>query len=197
MPFDAAELKKVFSNKYALAGVAVAAGVGGFVLYKRKQSTGSSLSATGTNSAAGGTPTAYGTGFMNTTGSDTAQWLGTYSGNLQTQLDNYNKQLTDALAGLQSQNSGGTTGTTGVGAYPGTPKPTSTVAYVTKAGQGWSDVLNALGFAGSSDTLALEQWNRTHGATANGKHSNAAASDYLNFGVGTVLAVPNTSPGTL
>ncbi|GAA1706734.1 hypothetical protein GCM10009765_65230 [Fodinicola feengrottensis] len=202
MPFNLDEIKGVFKNKYALAGVAVAVGAGGYVLYRRSKVSAGTGSTTPDASTATGV-TGVGSGTADTTGNDVATWLGSYSQNLQNtlnqQLSAYGTTLNDALKGITPTTPAPTT--TDVGPYPGTPRPTGTTAYVTKAGQGWADVLSALGFSGTSDATALEQWNRTHGTTAvvNGKaqKSNAAASGYQTFGVGTVLAVPTSSPGKL
>jgi hypothetical protein len=87
-------------------GLAAAGGIaGGYVLWKRKQTTGSTIAQPQASTAAGGV------GTFDSTGTDIASFLGNYSANLQQQLDDYQKQLTGALAGL---------GQPGV---PGTPSP--------------------------------------------------------------------------
>ncbi|WP_279581686.1 hypothetical protein [Fodinicola feengrottensis] len=160
VPFNLDEIKGVFKNKYALAGVAVAVGAGGYVLYRRSKVSAGTGSTTPDASTATGV-TGVGSGTADTTGNDVATWLGSYSQNLQNtlnqQLSAYGTTLNDALKGITPTTPAPTT--TDVGPYPGTPRPTGTTAYVTKAGQGWADVLSALGFSGTSDATALEQWN--------------------------------------
>jgi len=188
--FNLDTIKGLFKNKYALAGVAVAAGAGGYVLYKRSRAGTASTDAAST--ATGVTGVGAGGGTADTTGNDEATWLGSYGVNLQNTLTGYGQTLNDALKGITP-----TTPTpTNPGPYPGTPKPTASKAYVTKAGDTWASVMNALGYSGTSAS-ALAKWNATHSATAGGKKSNSAASGYAKFGVGTVLAVPTSSPGTL
>lgn len=190
MPFDKAALQKLLHNKWAVGGLVAAAGLGGFVLYKRKSTTGSSLSGTTAAGTSGGQ--VLGPGTVNTTGDDVAAWLGNYSGNLQNITNAWGQQLTDALAHLPTGNGG----TGAVGPYPGTPRPTGSKAYITKSGQTWGDVMNALGFTGTN-AKAFQAWNASHVVTAGGKKSNPGASGYGHFGAGTVLAVPTSSPGML
>lgn len=94
MPFD---LKALTKNKPAMIGLAGAAGLGLYVLYKRKQTTGSTSSQPTTTATTG----TGAVGTFDSSGTDIATWLGNYSGNLQNQLDAYQQQLTDALSGLQ------------------------------------------------------------------------------------------------
>lgn len=84
-------------DKKLMIGVGLAAALGAGVLWQRKKSTGSTTSADPT-AAQQGAPAGYVGGF-NSTGTDVASWLGNYSGSLQTQLDQYQKQLTTALQG--------------------------------------------------------------------------------------------------
>lgn len=94
MPFD---IKALLHNKPALIGIGVAGAAGLYVLARRKQTTGSTASQPTGTGAAGAT---VGTGFPDTTGTDIASWLGNYSGNLQNQLDQFGKTLTDSLGGV-------------------------------------------------------------------------------------------------
>lgn len=81
--------------------------------------------------------------------------------------------------------------------YPGNPRPTSNVAYVTKRGDTWTTVLNSRPYRATTNVAALKAWNSTHSVVAGGKRSNPLASGYATFGTGTVLALPNISPGVL
>lgn len=102
-------LRNITRNRAAMAGLAVAAVVGGFVLYRNrgKASGGGSGGADVTGSAAGNTP-----GLFDSTGTDIAATLGQYEAGIQTALDQYAKQQTDTLAAIQAaQNSTGNTGT--------------------------------------------------------------------------------------
>lgn len=109
MRFD---VKALLHNKYALAGLAAAAGLGGYVLYSRRKGGSSSTGTSDTTTTAAGT---NGTPTLDTTGTDIASWLGQYSGSLQNQLDEYQRNLTDALAGLKNMPTTGGAGGTGGG----------------------------------------------------------------------------------
>jgi len=102
------DLQAVLHNKWALGGAAVA-GTAGIVVYLRRRAAGgsSSSSSTGAQSSP-----AYsgGVGGFDSTGTDVAAQLGQYQANTQVILDQYQKQLTDALSGL-SQMQPATTGT--------------------------------------------------------------------------------------
>jgi hypothetical protein len=92
--------QKYLHDPKVLAGGAAAAAVGAYVLYQRKKTTGSTLS--GGSPAATAPASSYGgVGTFSSTGTDLASFLGNYSGALQTQLDQYSKQLTDSLSALQ------------------------------------------------------------------------------------------------
>lgn len=91
-------LKQLMADKRVqVGGLAAAAGVGALALYRRKQTTGSTTSSPAVSVAPSGATGAR----YDSTGTDVANWLGNYSGGLQTQLDAYNKQLQDALSGLK------------------------------------------------------------------------------------------------
>ena len=101
------DVRALLHNKWALAGAGVA-GVAGIVVYlRRKAAGGSTSSSTGAQSSP-----AYsgGVGGFDSTGTDVAAQLGQYQANTQNILDQYQQQLTGALAGL-SQVPAGTTGT--------------------------------------------------------------------------------------
>lgn len=85
-------------NRTMLYGVAAAALLGAVVLVRRKQTTGSSSSSPAPDSRGGGIGMP---GMVDTTGTDVATWLGNYSQGLQTQLDDYQRGLTDAIEGLR------------------------------------------------------------------------------------------------
>lgn len=103
-------------NKWLLGGLAVAAAAGGFVLYRRSQAGGGASTA---GSAASNTSPAYsgGVGAFDSTGTDVAGWLGSYSGNLQNQLDQFAQQQSDFLSALSQMQ------TTTPGSHPATAPP--------------------------------------------------------------------------
>jgi hypothetical protein len=97
MPFD---VKALLHNKPALIGVGVAGAAGLYVLLRRKSTTGTTASDASTTT--GGATT--GTGFPDTTGTDVAGWLGTQSGQLAAQQEQFLQQLQQ----LQQSSGGGT-----------------------------------------------------------------------------------------
>jgi hypothetical protein len=97
-------LQRLLHNKPFLVGAAAVAGLGGFVLYRRRSAGAAATGAAASASAPAGGP-AGGVGGFNSTGTDVASWLGSYSGSLQNQLDQYTQQLTGALSGLQAMGS--------------------------------------------------------------------------------------------
>lgn len=102
-------LRRLVHNKWALAGVAGAAGLGLYAyLHGRKSSAASGASdslGTGTSDGTG----VVGAGTLDTTGTDLASWFGNYQQSLQDTLTQSLQPVTDALAGLQG--SGTTSGT--------------------------------------------------------------------------------------
>jgi len=94
-------LRKWLRNKPAMAGVGAAAAIGGYVLYRRKQTTGS------TSSPSTSTTTPYTTAstYPNTYGTDVASALGGLDSQYAGQMQGFQAQLGDvqtALAALQT-----------------------------------------------------------------------------------------------
>lgn len=108
------QLKGLLHNKWALAGVAGAAGLGGLVLYRKRKTGGSS----GTSDTTTGQAAGNGVATLDTSGTDIASWLGQYGGSLQAQLDAYQAQLTSALQQLENMPTNGGTPTGGGYAAP-------------------------------------------------------------------------------
>lgn len=103
----------------AAAGVGVAA-VAGYAVYRRRKSS-SSAAAAPADASSSATPGTYVPGsFPDTSGTDMAAYLGQFGSNLQTQLDDFNAQLADELAGVGAIPTAGSTGT-------GTSAPTGPV----------------------------------------------------------------------
>jgi hypothetical protein len=98
-------------NRWVWIGGAGAAGLGALAYVRRKKAGGAGGGAAATVGAQATPAYAGGVGGFDSTGTDVAAWLGNYSGNLQHQLDAYQQQLTDTLAGMP-------TGATGTGAGP-------------------------------------------------------------------------------
>lgn len=89
--------RALLTNRWALAGVGVAAAAGLYVLYKRRGGGGSGGGmAQEAPGYAGG-----GVGSFDSTGTDVAAWLGQYSASLQAQLDEYKREVTDALEAMK------------------------------------------------------------------------------------------------
>lgn len=166
MPFRIpTNLKGILKNKWAMAGLAVAAGAGGFVLYRRTRG--------GAGGAGGGASTATGVtgtsgGPADTTGTDVATWLGSYSVGLQNMLQEqfkgYGQTLTDALKGITPT----TPPPTASNKYPGTPRPTKTVTTKALGGDTWQSIVNRyFSHTGTPTTnaAALELWDKMHGGT--------------------------------
>jgi hypothetical protein len=143
--------RQLLHNRWALAGLVGAAGVGGYVLWTRRKSTAGTSDTTTTTAGASGTPT------LDTSGTDIANWLGQYSGSLQNELDQglaaYQNSLSDIqtqLAGLPT--AGGSTSTTST--TPGTSTtPTTTpsgnaqyvtVAKYTSSSPAWNSTLSGI-----------------------------------------------------
>lgn len=101
------DLRALLANRWALAGLGVAGAAGGYVWWRRRNGGGPRPA--GGGSMAQDTP-AYsgGPGTFDSTGTDVAHWLGDYSANLQNQLDDYQKQLSDALEALKHVPTAGT-----------------------------------------------------------------------------------------
>lgn len=189
VPFDMTAVKGLFKNKWMLGGVAVAAGAGGFVLYKKKKAGNSSSSSTGTDQAAGATTVPYGSGFMNTSGTDFANWVGQYSGSLQNQLDAFAKQQTDFLSKLPGSPASPTGGTASGWAAPGSvgyqPKPTGSVTRKVQAGDTWAMYLKNYFHGGATtNTAALEAWSGLMGGTSS-----------PTLTAGQIVKLPTSSPG--
>lgn len=181
-------VKGLLKNKWMLGGAAAAAAAGGFVLYKKRKSGGGSGSTTGTDQAAGASTVPYGSGFMNTSGTDFANWVGQYSGSLQNQLDAFAKQQTDFLSKLPGTPASPTGGTGGGWPAPGTtgyqPKPAGSVTIKAKAGDTWQTYIGRyFSHTGpSTNTAAVSAWSVLHGGSAN-------------VTPGATIVLPTSSPG--
>lgn len=104
--------RALLTNRWALGGVAVAAAAGGYVLYRKKQ-TGSGTGSSGTGAQASPTYSAGGAvGSFDSTGTDVANWLGQYSGNLDNQFKEFQKNVADQLAAIPTSTATGTGTTT-------------------------------------------------------------------------------------
>jgi len=125
--------RALLHNKWALGGLGAAAAVGGVVWWRRRSSGGGSSAGAGAQASPSYAP--GGVGVFDSTGTDVANWLGSQSGMLQTQLDQYHQQLTDALSGLSTvpTSPAPVTPATAPTPTPAPPGPTSTPQYVTVA----------------------------------------------------------------
>lgn len=182
MPDLGAKLKELLHNKYAVAGLIGAVGLGGFVLYQRKKTTGST--STDSTTSAGNSGGVIMPGSVDTSGTDIANYLGNYSGQLQNQLDAFAAQQTDFLNKIGST-SGSTSPTTNP--FPGSPKPTASVTHQVTAGETWSSILGKyFSHSGTASTnaAALEKWDQLHGGSGS-----------ATLTAGQIVHLPNASPG--
>lgn len=113
----AIQLGELLRNKKALAGVGVAGLVGAFVLVQRKKAGGASTSSTSGSVDAGTVASGAPIGYADTSGSDIANTLGTFSQQQQQVLDKFSSTLTDSLTGF-------TTGLQNTPTSPATNVPT-------------------------------------------------------------------------
>lgn len=91
------DLNTVLRDKKLWYGAGIAAAVGAYALYKKSSGTGSTAAAAPADNTSSGS----GIGAFDSTSTDVAQQFGTFSVNVQHQLDAYGQQLTDTLNGLQ------------------------------------------------------------------------------------------------
>ena len=87
--------RELIRNKKLLAGIGVAGLLGLIVLVRRRGMPGVDVAGQETSGGRIGNPA-----YLDTTGTDVAGFLSQYSAGLQTQLDEYGRQLTDALEGI-------------------------------------------------------------------------------------------------
>lgn len=117
MPND---LKAILKDKRLLYGLGLAAVAGLAVLWQRSKSgAGSSGGSTSAGTVSGATYTGAGT--VDTTGTDVASWLGSYSASLQAQMDAQNKTVQDQLANYEKSL---TTAISGLGTMSNDTNPT-------------------------------------------------------------------------
>ncbi len=148
--------RELWQSRPLRYGALAAAGLGAVVLLRRTMATRSVPSGTaGDGRSSGGSVAGGYLGRVDTTGTDVASWLGNYSGSLQTQLDQYQQQLTDSLTALR--NAPPTTGPPAATPSPAGSVPPATAAarYVTvtrfsSPGPAWSSTLS--GIAGHEGT---------------------------------------------
>jgi hypothetical protein len=145
---------KLSKNKYAVAGVIGAAGVGLYVFVKNrnKPTTADGTDATSATALPGIYSTgAGGSGSLDTTGTDVASYLSNYSASLQNQLDAYQSQLTGALSGISSIPTAGAPATASVITRLGASDANALAAKYTAPGnKTWFSI--AQQFFGSSAT---------------------------------------------
>lgn len=137
------DIRELLHNKWAVGGVA-AAGVVGLVVYMKRKSAGGGGGDSGGVATASPGYTPGGVGSFDTTGTDIAGWLSSYSGNLQGQLDSYQQQLTDTLAGLQKVPTSGGTGSTSSGGSTTASPQFVTVAKWTTKNAPWNSTLSGI-----------------------------------------------------
>jgi hypothetical protein len=182
MAFNLDAVKGFLKNKWALGGLAVAVGAGGFVLYRKVKSGQSgqddAASGGGLTTAVGGLyPT--GSGIADTTASDIGSQLGYFGTSLQSTLTDFGKTISDALAGVHP-----TTPTTNPPAAKSGAHPILTEADTNT----WAKIAQKL-FGDASLAGALKGYNRANtvkaGVNANNKYPTGTA-----FKTHTVIAVP-------
>ncbi|GAA4699778.1 LysM peptidoglycan-binding domain-containing protein [Phytohabitans rumicis] len=144
--------KALLRNKPALAGLGAAAALGAWTLYQR--SRGDSAGPVDDESTSGGVG---GVGSFDSTGTDVANWLGNYSGSLQTQMDEFLNSIRDELGNMPTNPTQPaptkpiTTQpvTRPIGKIPGLRPAVKTPAYVTvgkytKTNTAWNSTLSGI-----------------------------------------------------
>lgn len=110
------DVRGLLTNRWFLGAVGVAGAAGAYTLIKRRKS-----GAAGSTSQSGGGQSnpAYASGSVgsfDSTGTDVANWLGQYSGNLDNQFKEFQRSVADQLAAIPAGTTG--TGTTGTANNP-------------------------------------------------------------------------------
>ncbi len=113
--------RSLLTNRWALGGVAVAAGAGGYVLYRKNKTGGSSQSGGGAGAQATPSYASGAVGSFDSTGTDVANWLGNYSQNLDNQFKEFQKNVAAQLATIPAAPTG--TGGQTTANNPATPAP--------------------------------------------------------------------------
>jgi len=114
-------------DKRFQVGAVAAVALGGYAFWQKRKAGGTTASDTSTVTS--GSTTGVNPGYLNTTGTDVASWMGDYSAGLQQQLTDYGKQLTDAVTALQNLQPSPDT--------PTTPTTLPAVKKVTVEGGSW------------------------------------------------------------
>lgn len=172
MPIPAEFSQLVHNRGFQMAAVAVA-GVGGYVLYKRKATTGS----TSSTSTTAGTTTA-GTGTLDTTGTDVANWMSNYDQNVSTELQQYLNQLNGAIDNLKNIPPQGTPSPTP--SNPSTLPIVNVPPPIVKPAPSKSPPAAAQYVSVVKFTSRNPAWNSTLWGIANHYHTSVAALQHLN-----------------
>lgn len=141
------DLRGLLHNRWAWAGVGVA-GLAGLVAFMRRRR--SSSAAGGSAVGASNASPAYASGPVggpfDSTGTDVANWMGQYSGNLQNQLNEYKQSLTDAVTAISQ-----------IPTAPAAPAAPATTAPAVASPQTPAALPTSLGIAAGSDVYAVAQ----------------------------------------
>lgn len=114
------DLKTALKDKKLLYGLGLAAAAGAAVFWQKSKS-GSGTSSGGSSGGTVSGATYTGAGTVDTTGTDVASWLGSYSASLQAQMDQQNKLVKDQLSDYEKSL---TTAISGLGTMSNAGDPT-------------------------------------------------------------------------
>lgn len=103
------DVRALLHNRWILGGVGLAAVAGVYVLIKKQRSGGGASTSQAGGGSTNPTYASGSVGSFDSTGTDVASWLGNYSANLDNQFKEFQKNVSDQLAGIP-------TGPTGTGA---------------------------------------------------------------------------------
>ena len=174
------DLRGLLHNRWALGGLGVAAVAGVYVLIKRGKS-GTSKTTAGGGSQTSPSYASGSVGSFDSTGTDVASWLGSYSANLDAQFKEFQKTVEDQLATIP-------TGATGTGAQTvaNNPAPPSEEVYTFASGDTLASVAAKYGLTQQqlynfgTNAASLEQYAQWHGMSS----SNGGSKVWAGYNIG-------------
>lgn len=155
--------RQLLRNKPLLYGLGAAAALGAFVLYQRTRAGETGPASTDDEASGGGIGQP---GYLNTTGTDVANWLGQYSESLQNQFDEFRTSIEEQLGKIPTEPTPSPpkpVTTQPVQVVPPKPKPKTpvyvTVAKYTKSNTAWNSTLSGIAKHYKTSVDALRKLN--------------------------------------
>jgi LysM repeat protein len=178
------DVQGLLHNRWFLGAAGLSGVAGLYVLYKRK-SAGGSTSQSGGGAGAQASPSyASGSvGSFDSTGTDVANWVGQYSGNLDNQFKEFQKNVADQLAAIPTGSTG--TGTPTVANNPAPMAPAEEI-YTFRSGDTLAGVASRYGLSQQqlynfgTNAASLEQYAQWHGLSSSG----GGAKVYAGYNIG-------------